>query len=134
MFWTIYQRGEKHKDKKHTWSHPIYGYHEWWEYKQSFTDDPKRGLGQIVVIEADTADAAWNYGLKIGMNRSSGKWSRPRDRHHVNDLSVAGFKIHNEIIYDYPVIYLHFINGFFCKVNGLHRYILRDLYKVTREP
>lgn len=107
-----------------------------WRYEgpikeRFYTDNPKKGLGQIVIIEADTAREAWDHGIRLGMSRSSGKWSRPREANGVswNDLEVDGRYV-DDILVARASIYIHFKSGNFYKLNGLHKVVIRDLFQL----
>lgn len=135
-FWVIYQAPEKHKVGVETINKGTSFAFESNIYKTHYTDDPKRGLGQCVLIEADTAREAWNKALKIGMSRTSGKWSRPREKFALPQGTNGGVAIGigydpDGILWESPTVYVHFKTGNFYRLNGLYKTVIQDLFRLN---
>ena len=135
-FWTIWQSADSHrKNGRINREHEVaYGYtNKTYDYEHNYMHDPKRGLGQIVIIEADTAREAMDYGIRIGMNRSSGKWSRPRC--HMGDSGDDRPRLYarDNHVEDGAHLYIHFKDGTFFQMNGLHLDVARDIITICKE-
>lgn len=130
LWWTVYQREEGHVVGRKT-VHESGTTYEKKEYKLSFSHNPKRGIGDVLYIHADTAREAWDYCIEMGLNRSSGKWTRPRDgsNHPMLFISIEG----TDVVSSSQTKYIHFRNGFFFSPNGLTKEMILELIELGKD-
>jgi len=155
MFWIVSRTRDAHVVERKLVSYQ--GMWQQWEskYAHSSNFNPKIGLGDVMIIEAETQAEAWDYAQKqLRADRSSGRWRKPREF-----CGVASFtNPRNEIMYFAgrdifgpwiaanfstsirPIAivmnrkdehwFIHFHTGHFFHLNGLLRHVIEDLIAI----
>lgn len=134
-FWTVYQYVEEHP----TGEKEIVHKGEWYAWTRDVTktrviDRPDIGVGRIVVFEADTATQVRQKMVELGMSRK--KWSEPREDQEGENTPryMGGPVVKGSVISEEgQSLYIHYKDGSFYRLNGLHRRVIQDYWELSRE-
>lgn len=130
MWWLIVQKGDIHRTNKRIaeWSKG-YGYTQWeYDYLISVNENPKKGIGHVVFVEADHCRQAQNRLQEIGIQRHSQRYGKIREtplgplQAFSNNIQTVGAPTRTT--------YIHFLDGWFFPIHGLHPLLVQDLIRI----
>lgn len=127
MWWYVAQKPDTHKTNKRIGRdhQEWYGLTHWeYDYRHSMNHDPRRGIGEVIFVEAHHCRQAQNRLQEIGLKRKSQRYGKVRE---APFLPFHAFK------QTARSTYMHFLNGWFFPIHGLETKIIEDLIQFYGE-
>lgn len=136
MFWLISQVPEKHDSNRRLVKDHC-GRTDWVaETAIRLSHNPKKGIGHILWIEADSATQTWQYCRRVlGLNHQ--RWKVPRNPRIVPSSFISEPRRYyassiRPMAATGP-IYLHFTDGLFTRIDHLRPEIIHALAQIGEE-